>query len=298
MTDQSDSPPSNASPPGGVTTLPGALPALAPATDTAPADLAAPAPLRASLPPRPALATQQSSSSLTGSQSPSAADPSQGKFAFCNPHPPEGQEQHRILLSDVTGGGKKTLAYLDAHSVWTSPAGESAPSGDYEPSMAMSDEPHAQEQNLASLTGATFSRSASDFTFPSLSDGDANASRFAAQVADLLSQNSQLQGQVKDLRDKQQLLLADREVAHHKCKTAEAQLTAERVSLETRDALSALRLSGANPLPQPSAAPRLKQVPLPSPKVSAPASTSTSLMVCDSPGPSAGPVTLPQDPLG
>ena len=64
MTDQSDSPPSNASPPGGVTTLPGALPALAPATDTAPADLAAPAPLRASLPPRPALATQQSSSSL------------------------------------------------------------------------------------------------------------------------------------------------------------------------------------------------------------------------------------------
>ena len=298
MTDQSDSPPSNASPPGGVTTLPGALPALAPATDTAPADLAAPAPLRASLPPRPALATQQSSSSLTGSQSPSAADPSQGKFAFCNPHTPEGQEQRRILLYDVTGGGKKTLAYLDAHSVWTSPAGESAPSGDYEPSMAMSDEPHAQEQNLASLTGATFSRSASDFTFPSLSDGDANASRFAAQVADLLSQNSQLQGQVKDLRDKQQLLLADREVAHHKCKTAEAQLTAERVSLETRDALSALRLSGANPLPQPSAAPRLKQVPLPSPKVSAPASTSTSLMVCDSPGPSAGPVTLPQDPLG
>ena len=101
----------------------------------------------------------------------------------------------------------------------------------------MSDEPHAQEQNLASLTGATFSRSASDFTF---SLCDANASRFATQVADLLSQNSQLQGQVKDLRDKQQLLLADREVAHHKCKTAEAQLTAERASLETRDALSAL----------------------------------------------------------
>ena len=65
--------------------------------------------------------------------------------------------------------------------------------------MAMFDEPHAQEQNLASLTGATFSRYASDFTFQSLAD--ANASRFVAQVADLLSQNSQLQGQVKDLRD-------------------------------------------------------------------------------------------------
>ena len=77
-------------------------------------------------------------------------------------HTPLRVRSSAILLSDVTGGGKKTLAYLDAHSVWTSP------SGDYEPSMAMSDEPHAQEQNLASLTGATFSRSASDFTFPSL----------------------------------------------------------------------------------------------------------------------------------
>ena len=59
-----------------------------------------------------------STSSLSlSTEAPLAASASQ----FADPNTTSGREQHRVLLADVTGHGRRLLAYIDSKSRWTVP---------------------------------------------------------------------------------------------------------------------------------------------------------------------------------